>query len=109
MSCMVQKTPADPKTLVEKLINSKVLLHSIGNYIQHTMINHNGKEYDEITSVVCVYGSHSISTEQHCSGIPALLSSQNNLFVNVSKTMLLSCWKILGGVLSQEHPIVHDS
>ena len=90
-------------------IHNKVLLHSIGNYIQRTMINHNGKEYDKITSVVCVYGSHSISIGQHCSRIPALLSSQSNLFMNVSKTMLLSHWKIFGGVLSQEHPSMHDS
>ena len=26
-------------------INSKVLLHSTGSYIQHPAINHNGKEY----------------------------------------------------------------
>ena len=90
-------------------IHNKILLHSIGNYIQRTMINHKGKESDKITSVVCVYGSHSISIGQHCSRIPALLSSQSNLFMNVSKTMLLSCWKILGGVLSQEHLSMHDS
>ena len=27
-------------------INNKVLLYSIGNYIQYSMINHNGKEYE---------------------------------------------------------------
>ena len=90
-------------------IQNKVLPHSIGNYIQHTMINHNGKEYDKIISVVCIYGSHSISIGQHCSRIPALLSGQSNLFINVSKTMLLSYWKILGGVQSQEHPSTHES
>jgi len=26
-------------------INNKVLLHRIRNYIQYSMINHNGKEY----------------------------------------------------------------
>ena len=26
-------------------INNKVLLHSIGNYVQYPMENHNGKEY----------------------------------------------------------------
>ena len=32
-------------------INNKVLLYSIGNYIQHSVINHNGKEKSkQITS-----------------------------------------------------------
>ena len=26
-------------------VNNKVLLYSTGNYIQHPVINHNGKEY----------------------------------------------------------------
>ena len=26
-------------------MNKKILLYSIGNYIQYPMINHNGKEY----------------------------------------------------------------
>ena len=29
-------------------INSKVLLFSTGKYVQHPVINHNGKEYDNI-------------------------------------------------------------
>ena len=28
-------------------INSEVLLYSTGNYIQHPVINHNGKEYEK--------------------------------------------------------------
>ena len=28
-------------------INNKVLLYSIGNYIQYPVINHNGKEYEK--------------------------------------------------------------
>ena len=28
-------------------INNKVLLYSTGNYIQHPVINHNGKEYEK--------------------------------------------------------------
>ena len=28
-------------------INNKVLLYSIGNYIQYPAINHNGKEYEK--------------------------------------------------------------
>ena len=28
-------------------INSKVLLYSTGNYSQHPVINHNGKEYEK--------------------------------------------------------------
>ena len=29
-------------------INNKVLLYSIGNYIECPMVNHNGKEYENI-------------------------------------------------------------
>ena len=28
-------------------INNKVLLYNIGNYIQHPVINYNGKEYEK--------------------------------------------------------------
>ena len=31
-----------------KWINNKVLLYTIGNYIQYPVINHNGKEYEYI-------------------------------------------------------------
>ena len=34
-------------------IDNKVLLHSIGNYIQYPMINHNEKEYIFITESFC--------------------------------------------------------
>ena len=33
------------KLLYIEQINNKVLLYSMENYIQHPMINHNGKEY----------------------------------------------------------------
>ena len=38
-----------------ELINSKVLLHSTGNYIQYPVINHNRKEYEKeyITESLC--------------------------------------------------------
>ena len=38
-------------------VNNKVLLYSIGNYIQCTGINHNGKEYTKknIYTHICVY------------------------------------------------------
>ena len=35
------------KLLHIEWINNKVLLYSTGNYIQHTVINHNGKEYEK--------------------------------------------------------------
>ena len=35
------------KLLYTGRVNSKVLLHSTGSYIQYPMINHNGKEYLE--------------------------------------------------------------
>ena len=31
--------------LYREWINNKVLLHGTGNYIQYSIINHNGKEY----------------------------------------------------------------
>ena len=34
-------------------LNNKVLLYSTGNYIQHPVINHNGKEYTCITESLC--------------------------------------------------------
>ena len=33
------------KLLYVEWLNSKILLYSMGNYIQYLMINHNGKEY----------------------------------------------------------------
>ena len=39
------------KLLYRKWINNKVLLYSIGDYIQYPVINHNGKEYEK----ECVY------------------------------------------------------
>ena len=36
----------DAKLLYIERINNKVLLYSVGNYIQYPMINHNGKEYE---------------------------------------------------------------
>ena len=35
------------KLLHMEWINNKVLLYTIGNYIQYPMINHNGKEYEK--------------------------------------------------------------
>ena len=35
------------KLLHIEWINNKVLLYSTGNYIQYTVINHNGKEYEK--------------------------------------------------------------
>ena len=41
------------KLLHIEWISNKVLLYSIGNYIQYPMINNNGKEYNKKN--VCVY------------------------------------------------------
>ena len=35
-------------------INNKILLYSIENYIQYTVINHNGKEYEKLYMCMCV-------------------------------------------------------
>ena len=39
------------KQLYTEWINNKVLLYSAGNYIQHSVVNHNGKEYEK----ECIY------------------------------------------------------
>ena len=36
------------KLLNVEWINKKVLLYSTGNYIQHPVINYNGKEYEKV-------------------------------------------------------------
>ena len=36
----------DAKLLYMEWIKNKVLLYSMGNYIQYAVINHNGKEYE---------------------------------------------------------------
>ena len=44
------------KLLYIEWINDKVLLYSMGNYIQYPVINHNGKEYEKNVYIcVCVY------------------------------------------------------
>ena len=35
------------KILYIEWINNKVLLYSTGNYIQYSVINHNGREYEK--------------------------------------------------------------
>ena len=41
------------KLLYIEWINNKVLLYSTGNYIQHPVTNHNGKEYE--TEYIYIY------------------------------------------------------
>ena len=43
------------KLLCIEWTNKKVLLYSTGDYIQHAVINHNGKEYEKR---VCVIHTH---------------------------------------------------
>ena len=42
------------QTSIYGWINNKVLLYIMGNYIQHPVINHNGKEYEKACVCVCV-------------------------------------------------------
>ena len=35
-------------------LNNKVLLYSTENYIQYSMINHNGKEYKKKNVYICI-------------------------------------------------------
>ena len=48
------------KLLCIEWINNKVLLYSTGNYIEYSMINHNGKDV-----YMCITESLS-STAEHC-------------------------------------------
>ena len=45
------------RLLYREWINNKVLLYGTENYIQYSMINHNGKEYikKNVYMCVCVY------------------------------------------------------
>ena len=43
------------KILYREWINEKVLLYSTGNYIQHPVINHNGKEYEKVIYILSDY------------------------------------------------------
>ena len=43
------------KLLYIEWINNKVLLYSTGNYIQYTVITHNGKEYEKEYILIYVY------------------------------------------------------
>ena len=36
-------------------INNRVLLYSTGNYIQHPVTNHNGKEYEKECVYIYIY------------------------------------------------------
>ena len=42
------------KLLYREWMNNKVLLYSIGNYIQYPVINHNRKAYEKGCTYVCV-------------------------------------------------------
>ena len=42
------------KLLYREWMNNKVLLYSIGNYIQYPVINHNRKEYEKEYIHMCV-------------------------------------------------------
>ena len=44
---LVAMSPQNWKILRFLCINNKVLLYSTGNYIQHSVTNHNGKEYEK--------------------------------------------------------------
>ena len=43
------------KLLYREYINNVLLVYSIGNYIQHLVISHNGKGYEKQCVCVCVY------------------------------------------------------
>ena len=59
------------KLLHIEWVNNKVLLYSTGNYIQHPVINHNGKEYEKniwlLTESLCCTAEikHNIVNQLH--------------------------------------------
>ena len=38
--------------------NDKVLLYRTGNYVQYSVITHNGKEYEKACIYICITESH---------------------------------------------------
>ena len=54
----------DANCLHLKWINNKVLMYSTGNYTQHPVINHNGKEYF-LKMHICVYLSLCCKSDWH--------------------------------------------
>ena len=48
------------KLLYIEWINNKVLLYSIGDYIQYPVINHSGKEYEKECTYICVCVTESL-------------------------------------------------
>ena len=47
----------------QEWINNKVLLYSTGNYIQHPVINHNGKGYKKKNVQMCITESLGCTAE----------------------------------------------
>ena len=45
------------RVLYRKWIKNKVSLYSTGNYTQYAVINHNGKEYENIYVCICIIDS----------------------------------------------------
>ena len=43
------------KLLCVEWINNKILLYSTGNYIQYSVTNHNGKEYEKEYIYIYIY------------------------------------------------------
>ena len=48
------------KLLYIEWINNKALLYSTGNYIQYSVINHNGKEYEKECVFIYIYKTESL-------------------------------------------------
>ena len=63
-----KKKPNKWKLLHKEWINKKVLLYSTGNYIQHPVINQNGKEYKNEKIYICITESLCCTAEinTHC-------------------------------------------
>ena len=87
------------KLLYTGWINNKVLLYSIGNYIQHPIINHNGKEYKKVYIIykvwitlnhfsVCIYSITSLYTRNW--HIINQLYFNKNKYINKSLMVIIA-------------------
>ena len=77
-----------PRHIIKKSQDNKVLLHSTGNYIQHPVINHNGKKMKKNTYIyIYVYVYICV-----CSFIYMLLLRNSQMFCSWRSTVMWNPW-----------------
>ena len=93
------------KLLYKEWISAKVILYSRGNYIQYSMTNHNGKEYEK--EYICITGSlcciEKINPTLEINSLLLLFShwvvSLCNIYIYIhiyiyTHTHLYCCWSV---------------